>query len=285
MPDRAALTFSVIIPTRNRPELLSRCLDRLAPGAQSLPADRYEVIVSDDGTGATRDLLARTYPWARWSAGPGRGPASNRNAGARLANAPYLVFADDDCVPDPSWLAGFLPAVSLSIDLAPGRIVSREPWLSPLEHAPLNETGDAIWSCNMLVRREVFARLRGFDERFPHAHMEDLDFQTRARALAVTELFAREAVVDHPPRRLAWGSALAVTHYGEVLFSTLHRSPVSLFSTLRRISSSRWRAIRAHPQSGHTMSAIASLVAELVHVVRHWRAWRAQAAMTVAGKT
>ena len=43
-------SFSVVIPTCERNDLLARCLERLAPGAQRFSADRYEVIVTDDGT-------------------------------------------------------------------------------------------------------------------------------------------------------------------------------------------------------------------------------------------
>jgi hypothetical protein len=190
------------------------------------------------------------------------------------------VFADDDCIPDRDWLAGFLPAIERGCDLSSGRIVCRETWHSPLEHAPLNESGDAIWSCNMLVRREFFVRLGGFDERFPHAHMEDLDFQIRARALAPIEIFSAHAVVDHPPRRLAWGGSLAATHYSEVLFASLHRTSISLPGMLRRIAGTRWRAIARYPMSRDTLLACGSLAAELTHVVRHWREWRMRAAKT-----
>ena len=51
--------FSVVIPTCHRNDLLARCLDRLAPGAQTLPAARYEVIVSDDGSVTTAEVLLR----------------------------------------------------------------------------------------------------------------------------------------------------------------------------------------------------------------------------------
>src|SRR5579862_6697110 len=43
----ATPVISVVIPTRHRNDLLSRCLDCLAPGAQTLSAGQYEVIVSD----------------------------------------------------------------------------------------------------------------------------------------------------------------------------------------------------------------------------------------------
>jgi glycosyltransferase involved in cell wall biosynthesis len=40
--------FSVIIPTYNRPERLSVCLESLA--RLNYPPDRYEVVVVDDGS-------------------------------------------------------------------------------------------------------------------------------------------------------------------------------------------------------------------------------------------
>lgn len=43
------MLFSVVIPTCRRNDLLAKCLDRLAPGQQTLSPDQYEVIVTDDG--------------------------------------------------------------------------------------------------------------------------------------------------------------------------------------------------------------------------------------------
>ena len=42
------MKLSVIIPTCNRPDELALCLQRLAPAAQSIAADQFEVIVTDD---------------------------------------------------------------------------------------------------------------------------------------------------------------------------------------------------------------------------------------------
>ncbi|MFM6077529.1 MAG: glycosyltransferase, partial [Dolichospermum sp.] len=47
------MLFSVIIPTYHRNDLLVKCLNCLTPGVQTLPADQYEVIVSDDGYQST----------------------------------------------------------------------------------------------------------------------------------------------------------------------------------------------------------------------------------------
>ena len=86
MTDVLANMISVVIPTRHRNDPLAECLARLAPGVQTLAADRYEVIVTDDGSAETSaDVVRQRFPWARWAAGPRRGPAANRNNGARQA--------------------------------------------------------------------------------------------------------------------------------------------------------------------------------------------------------
>jgi glycosyltransferase involved in cell wall biosynthesis len=94
--------FSVIIPTYHRNDLLAKCLDCLAPGVQTLPADQYEVIVSDDGYESTaQEMIQQNYPWVKWVAGFRKGPAANRNNGAKYATGEWLAFTDDDCLPDP----------------------------------------------------------------------------------------------------------------------------------------------------------------------------------------
>src|SRR5262249_13064218 len=77
----------------------------------TLPADRYEVIVTDDGAPTSEQLVAERYAWVSWGPGPRRGPAANRNAGARRSGQEWIAFTDDDCVPDPGWLAAFAAAV------------------------------------------------------------------------------------------------------------------------------------------------------------------------------
>ncbi|MBC8011498.1 MAG: glycosyltransferase family 2 protein, partial [Burkholderiales bacterium] len=104
-------TFSVIVPTCDRTEALALCLARLAPGAQALPAAEYEVIVTDDSaSGKAPPLIRRDFPWARWVPGPRGGPAMNRNHGAEHATGAWLAFVDDDCLPAPGWLSGYLRA-------------------------------------------------------------------------------------------------------------------------------------------------------------------------------
>ncbi len=269
----AAPILSVVVPTRNRPETLVRCLDRLAPGAQSLDASQYEVIVADDGGAAeTRALLSRAYPWARHVTGPQRGPASNRNAGARATTGEWLVFTDDDTLPDRDWL-GTIAAASDGVDVVEGRTVCRAGLRSPREHAPVNERGGYWWSCNIAVRRTAFDALGGFDERFRVPHMEDVDLRERALAAKVPWRFAPDAVVDHPPRREPWGTAWGRVHAAEVLFSTIHHRPFRLGRRLIDVTRVRWRSIMRAPFSRDGASAALSWMVELVDIVWCWRGW------------
>ncbi|GAB4277790.1 MAG: hypothetical protein Kow0080_28950 [Candidatus Promineifilaceae bacterium] len=113
--------FSVIVPSYGRHQALARCLQGLAN--QNLPPAQYEVIVVDDGSlqpvtipPAMRVTLIRQQ---------NRGPAAARNTGAKAAQGAWLVFTDDDCVPEPDWLAKLAEAaVHFPHDLLGGRVVN-----------------------------------------------------------------------------------------------------------------------------------------------------------------
>lgn len=197
------MLFSVIIPTCHRNETLAQCLDRLAPGAQTLPFEQYEVIVTDDGAETTAEPLIRErYPWARWTQGPRRGPAANRNHGASLAQGEWLVFTDDDCLPESDWLAAYATATDEEVGALEGMIKPLGDLNQDLAECPVNLTGGLFWSANIAVRRDVFWRVGGFDERYAIAAHEDEDLQLRLRAVT-TIRFVPNAVVSHPVRVLS----------------------------------------------------------------------------------
>jgi GT2 family glycosyltransferase len=189
--------ISIVIPTCNRTESLARCLEQLG-GAP-------EIIVSDDGrTLATRQLISVHFPEVRWSQGPRRGPAANRNHAARYASGEWLAFVDDDCVPDRTWLDEIARAITDS-DVVEGKTVCLGKTHHPLEEVVENLTGGLLWSCNLAIRRDVFERLGGFDEDFLEAGGEDLEFAWRIRQMGLTVRYVPEAVVFHPARRLPFG--------------------------------------------------------------------------------
>jgi GT2 family glycosyltransferase len=199
-------TISVVVPTHRRNELLAKCLERLAPGAQTLAFDQYEVIVTDDGGVSTAESLVRArFPWATWMRGPSRGPAANRNAGAARARGRWLGFIDDDCVPVENWLEGYKKAMAghPDVQVFEGRVYADRARRSLAERYPGNETGGHLWACNFCVTRALFTSLGGFDERFPYAAMEDVEFKLRLNRAKQEFLFVREAAVCHPWRTIS----------------------------------------------------------------------------------
>ena len=97
-------TFSVVIPTFNRASLLARTVQAfLAQEGVS-----FELIVVDDGSSdPTPEVLAGFRdPRLRVLRQPNAGQAAARNAGLAQAQGRYLLFNDDDVVPE----AGFLRA-------------------------------------------------------------------------------------------------------------------------------------------------------------------------------
>ena len=111
--------------------------------------------------------------------GPRKGPAANRNAGARAASGDFLVFLDDDCIPERDLLAGYARALRLDVAAYEGRITCKAAGDVAADDVSREPHGGTLWSCNFAIRRDVFAALGGFDERFPIAHMEDADLRDR----------------------------------------------------------------------------------------------------------
>jgi GT2 family glycosyltransferase len=280
------MQISVIIPTRNRPDLLRHTLDRLAPGAQSLPADRYEVIVSDDARPLTAAAeLQKTHPWVRVVEGPARGPASNRNAGARAANHDWLAFTDDDTEPSREWLAEFTRAVTHGVDVYEGRTTCAGGFGSPLNHAPVNEVGGRLWSCNFMVATDLFRRLGGFDEAYPFPHMEDTDLRVRLEQYGSRRVFVRDAVVNHPPRRQPNGARLGAYRASEVRFHLKHHGvPEPRVKFFIRMARYRLGIMRNTPKSLDTIAALWSLAREAGHVFAHVGEWERAAVAEFAGR-
>jgi GT2 family glycosyltransferase len=250
------------------------CLDRLAPGKQTLDARNYEVIVTDDGSQSTaQQLIAEEFPWARWLPGPGRGPAANRNSGVRNARGEWIAFVDDDCLPDAGWLDAYAGAIRPGVLVYEGRTLCRAGLTSPLLDAPVNLTGGCLWSCNMMMERAAFGRLRGFDEAYPFA-CEDVDFAVRIRRDGLSIDFVPEASVDHPPRParsgwqrgLYWESRVMLWYKEGNVKSAWSWMPVHLLKV-------RIRQALSFPLQFDSFRAAFSLAMEFACVVLHINAW------------
>lgn len=196
------MLITVIIPTCNRNDFLGICLDALAAGTQPI-GNGWEIIVTDDSkSNIARHLIESKYPWVKWIEGPKQGPAANRNNGAKNAQGEWLVFLDDDCVPQKDWLSSYISVMQNSNDFVlEGSTNADRPQYRFDEESPINLEGNNLWSCNFAIKRGVFDQLNGFDESFPFAAMEDVDFYTRV--MSETHIrFVPAALVIHPWRKI-----------------------------------------------------------------------------------
>ena len=204
-------TISVVIPTHERPAALHTCLAALA--AQTLGSDRFEVVVVDDGGSVElADIVDRHQGSLRISLSrrPHAGPAAARNTGAELAQGKVLAFTDDDCIPDPNWLA----VIATAVERCPGCIVggrtenalisnrSSEASQSVIDYMyaeGLRRTGELpfVTSNNLALKHELFDTLGGFDAFFPEAAAEDRDLSARCRASGGSLVYEPAALVRH----------------------------------------------------------------------------------------
>lgn len=206
------MLISVIVPTCDRPELLAVCLSALP--------EFVEVIVSDDSRSeATRSMLKDRFPRSRWVQGPRRGPAANRNFGARCAEGEWLVFLDDDCEPTIQFIEAYAEAIRLwqRTRVFEGKTSAQGIRKRVDEEAPINETGGYLWSCNICIDKKTFEAIGRFDERFPGAAMEDVEFRTRLLKAGHEIRFVPGAQVFHPWRSRK-GRAFARTYAASVRY-------------------------------------------------------------------
>lgn len=204
------MKFSVIIPTYKRVDDLKKCLDSLsmyfADNNEFQTEFSIEVLVTDDAfSTSTFNLVHQNYPWAIYLAGPGKGPAANRNNGAHHAKGDWLVFTDDDCLPQKGWLEAYFGNINVC-NVLEGRTCALGKKTRADEECPVNESGGFLWSCNFAMKRKLFFEIGGFDEKFPYAAMEDMDLMERIKQADMKVQFVEEALVMHP-WRLTKGSS------------------------------------------------------------------------------
>jgi len=103
---------SVIIVNYNGAHFLPACLDALQ--AQTYPPDRFEVIVSDNGsTDHSIDLLQNQYAWVRiLKNNQNLGFTTGNNVAIQAARGEYLVLLNNDTAPHPDWLENLVNIAS-----------------------------------------------------------------------------------------------------------------------------------------------------------------------------
>lgn len=207
--DAASPRISVVVPTRNRRDLVRDTIDALL--AQDLPATDYEIIIVDNASDdRTADLLRST---ARTAAVPftgarmhhDGGPAVARNVGVTLARGRLIAFTDSDCTPAPGWLRACIEAMTGATGIVQGMTLASPGQPQPLfNHFIETKHLDGSFSTsNVCYRRDAVVEAGGFDPACEY--WEDVDLGWRVRRLGWDARFHPGALVYHQVLRLtAW---------------------------------------------------------------------------------
>ncbi|MCQ3937011.1 MAG: hypothetical protein DPW18_08205 [Chloroflexi bacterium] len=210
-----AAEITAAIPTLDRPQALSRCLEGIFSGSLQ-PA---EVLVVDQGQSQAAQSVLDRFQSERTPIvhiqQSRQGVSAARNLAAARANCPIIAFTDDDCVPDEDWLAWMArtfaayPAIAgvtgnilplgsespgtfaVSVRIRDERIEFRSralPWYGG--------SGG-----NFAIRRDWLARVGGFDERLgpgsPGKAAEDMDLFYRLLRAGAVICYEPKAVIYH----------------------------------------------------------------------------------------
>jgi hypothetical protein len=183
---------SIILPVYNGAATIGGALESVF--AQTFTD--YEIVVVDDGsTDETASVLASYGNRIQIVSQPNRGLSAARNMGVRASSGEYIAFIDDDdlwmpeklahCVAvldqDPNCVLAYTGAVRVDLSGAPMQIQNADadrvdsPTMAQMLERPWN-----VVPCQFVVRREVFERCGGFDQRFV-ATCEDMYFLLLAR--------------------------------------------------------------------------------------------------------
>lgn len=252
-------TISVIIPTKNRPEVLSRVL---AAVFKQYPRV-YEVIVVD-----TSDTIfqpetkksADSYPNrnTRYWRLPQSSASRARNVGIEKSTGSILAFLDDDSVPEPGWVRAIYKAVTvgpywfrgLCVDASKDttivhdfytfykELTTRDLQRQWIKNGFLKgyQLVDRLQAGNFFVTRKVLMKLHPiFDEkRFPFI-AEEMDLSQRIGSSGGKILFVPKAKIRHYFIRLGYISLIVYSAfwYGRAL-KILNDRTHYFFKTLKQ---------------------------------------------------
>ena len=209
---------SIVIPVHGRSDLTRACLESVAAHTDGVS---FEVIVVDDASRDDTPALLRSANGVRVVTNPANaGFLRSCNAGARVARGRYVVFLNNDVIVRHGWLGALVRTADDQPDV--GVIGARVVF----PDGTLQECGSSVWRdgstrqhgrgddpgrpefqavrdvdyCSgacLLVRRELFETIGGFDDRFQPAYYEDVDLAFQARERGYRVIVQPEAVVEH----------------------------------------------------------------------------------------
>lgn len=209
------MKLSVIVCTRNRAHAITPCLDSIARSLSLARPIEAEIVVVDNASEDATSEIVRT-----WAAGcefpvnllheSRKGIIHARNCAFRAARGALLVWTDDDCRLDESYMANALlhDARDAEPVLRGGRIELGDPsdlavtiktdrtprrWNIGMRSARREPLFFCLYAANMMMRRSLLETVGPFDERTN----DDSDLIYRCYVAGITIEYAPDLVVFH----------------------------------------------------------------------------------------
>jgi glycosyltransferase involved in cell wall biosynthesis len=213
-PPAPSLPFvSVIIPTRDRPQTLERCLQQLS----SQDYRPFEIIVIDNSADmtATKAVVSKFVEVIYIREQPQRiNPGRMRNMGIERSQGSILAFVDDDTIVFPGWMRALVAGLAASkVGGVTGRVIEEgQPVVDTPQIGQFYPSGRIVanfnnlitypvevgylYGCNHAISREALNRAGVFDPWQAMAY-EDLELAVRVREYGFTLLYLPGMVVEH----------------------------------------------------------------------------------------
>jgi glycosyltransferase involved in cell wall biosynthesis len=197
---------SVVVPAYQAADVIGNCVRALH--IQTIPRERYEIIVVDDASTDGTEAAAREAGADQVLSCPHGGPATARNAGIEAARGKIVLFTDADCEPSSEWIERMTaPFADPQVMGAKGAYWTRQravtARLTQLEFeiryermARLPHT-DFVDGYAAAYRRGLLVESGGFDPTYPIPSAEDVDLSFRLARQGHRLVFVPEARVWH----------------------------------------------------------------------------------------
>lgn len=210
--------ISVLICTRNRAASLRLTLESLF-SPENLKSAGWEALIIESSTDDTKEICRsfqdRFPQHFRYITENKIGKSHALNTGIAAAKGDVLAFTDDDVLCDPRYIEGIRSVfATYDADAAQGRVLldcegGWPRWLdeSYATMADFRDHGDkvidlegSLFGVNMVVRREVFAKVGGFAPELGPGGIgvwEDTEMSLRMKKAGCRMIYAPQILVRH----------------------------------------------------------------------------------------
>lgn len=180
--ERRSPYVSIIIPAKNEEKNIGLCLDALT--RIDYPKEKYEIIIVDNGSEDNTIQIAKGFG-TKVFVKPELTISGLRNYGARMASGEILAFIDADVVVSQRWLTNAVALFNDDTIACVGcglRIPENSTWVErildlQIKAMPDNEVRQWLGSGNMIVNKDVFYEIGGFNEALVTCEDVDLGYR------------------------------------------------------------------------------------------------------------